>query len=55
MLILMGVFAVYCGIIYNDFMAIGFPLTDSCYNKVNDEFVRIDNCVYPIGIDHTWH
>jgi len=46
MLLMMGFFAIYCGLIYNDFLSIGFPLTDSCYELVEgaaeneSQFVR---------------
>ena len=33
LLIFMGFFATFCGFIYNDFLALPFPLTDSCYIK----------------------
>ena len=61
MLLMMGFFAIYCGLIYNDFLAIGFPITESCYDFVKgatreeDKFVRQEGCTYPIGIDYTWH
>jgi V-type H+-transporting ATPase subunit a len=32
MLLLMGMFATYCGLIYNDFMAIPLWLFESCYD-----------------------
>lgn len=31
MLFFMGFFSVYCGLIYNDFLGIGFPISNSCY------------------------
>lgn len=31
-ILLMGLFATYCGLIYNDFMAIPLWLFDSCYD-----------------------
>lgn len=55
MLTLMGFFAFYCGLIYNDFLAVGFPLKSSCYKHEGDEFIRKENCVYPVGLDYTWH
>ena len=68
--LLMGIFATYCGIIYNDFMAIPLWLWDSCYDLKeihteshhdhNDHRVPMiaipkPDCVYPVGIDPAWH
>jgi V-type H+-transporting ATPase subunit a len=61
LLLLMGLFATFCGLCYNDFMAI--PIWGhwgSCYNIVEDshgeEFaVQKPDCVYPIGIDPIWY
>jgi len=61
MLVMMGFFAIYCGLIYNDFLAVGFPITDSCYDFVKgatpeeDQFVRQEGCNYPLGMDYSWH
>ncbi len=69
-LLLMGLFATWAGLIYNDFMAIPLWLWDSCYDVVEihpashhdvmHEGAYVDtvlkpNCVYPIGVDPTWH
>jgi V-type H+-transporting ATPase subunit a len=60
--LLMGLFATFCGIVYNDFMAIPIFAFDSCYEIHDDdhhpghkEAVLIPDCVYPIGIDPTWY
>jgi V-type H+-transporting ATPase subunit a len=55
LLILMGFFAFYCGFIYNDFFAIPFPLTNSCYSHNKGELQRQEECTYPLGLDFTWH
>ena len=56
-LLLMGFFSFFCGVIYNDFMAIPLSFFSSCY--VNDKNQKIaykkKNCVYPIGIDPKWY
>lgn len=53
-LLLMSFFAVFCGLMYNDFMSIPLNLFDSCYNKSSG--LRKDpNCVYPVGIDPIWY
>lgn len=50
----MSFFAVFCGLMYNDFMSVPLNLFDSCYNKASG--VRKDaNCVYPVGIDPIWY
>ena len=42
MLLMMGFFAIYCGLIYNDFLSLGFPLTESCYDFVKGATVEED-------------
>lgn len=53
LLLAMGCFAFYCGIIYNDFFGIPLRLFGSCYE---DNFERKwdGNCVAPVGIDVKW-
>lgn len=60
MLILMGLFAIYVGTIYNDCMAIPLHLFDSMWEKNTDSngkvtFDRIPGRVYPWGIDWEWY
>lgn len=51
--LLMGIFAFYNGIIYNDFFGIPLRLFGSCYDE---EFERKgDDCVVPVGIDPIWY
>jgi V-type H+-transporting ATPase subunit a len=56
-LLLMGFFSFYCGLIYNDFMALPLSFFDSCY--VNDPINKIahkkPDCVYPLGMDPKWY
>jgi len=68
---MMGMFATFCGLIYNDFMAIPLWLWDSCFeitelhseshhNLPGHEGIAIkatlkQDCVYPVGIDPVWH
>ena len=56
-LLLMGFFSFFCGIIYNDFMSIPLTFFSSCYiNNENEKVaVRKDKCTYPIGIDPKWY
>mmetsp|Transcript_7390 Transcript_7390/g.6650 ORF Transcript_7390/g.6650 Transcript_7390/m.6650 type:complete len:188 (+) Transcript_7390:541-1104(+) len=64
--LLMGLFAAFCGLMYNDFVSIPlFLFGDSCYpldQRFKDgeidnsvEMVAKDDCVYPIGIDPAWY
>lgn len=68
--LLMGLFACFAGVIYNDLMAIPVWLWDSCYDMkeiplpVTDKeghqrmaFKTIfkPDCVYPVGVDPMWH
>lgn len=52
LLLLMGVFAVYCGFIYNDFMSIPLNLFGSCYTEKGNV---VADCVYPFGVDPKWY
>lgn len=68
--LLMGLFATYAGLIYNDYMAIPIWLYDSCYDitEIHSESHHDPNnhrvpmlatfkkdCVYPFGVDPAWH
>ena len=66
MILLMGLFATYCGLIYNDFMAIPLWLFESCYDLEEKTPIPGDHhahyhvhykedCTYPIGIDPVWY
>lgn len=53
MLLFLGLFAFYCGLVYNDFFAISWNLFGSCYERTEqNDFVRkYDGCTYPFGFD----
>ena len=70
--LLMGLFATFAGLIYNDLMAIPLWIWDSCYDikeiqtknaphgkeghsRIAFKTVFKPDCVYPVGIDPTWH
>ena len=61
-ILLMGIFSVFCGFIYNDFIGVPFHLFKSCYQGVvvkannNVEAIKHDEqCTYPFGIDSKWY
>ena len=63
LLLLMGIFATYNGLIYNEFFAIPIDFFGSCYKKDTTFdifrqpifFERLDSkCVYPVGVDPRW-
>lgn len=52
MIMLMGIFAMFCGLIYNEFFSIPLLIQDSCYFS---SFKReSEECVYSFGIDWIW-
>ena len=70
-LLLMGFFALFCGLMYNDFVAIPLFIFDSCYTVTKlDDAGKIGahgelefkysvflkrDCTYPVGIDPAWY
>lgn len=59
LVLLMGIFAIFCGFIYNDFAGLGLNFFKSCYypKYVTDDSIKIEKvpkCVYPFGIDPFW-
>lgn len=69
MITLMGFFAMYCGLIYNEFFAVAIPIPGSCYEiktdaqgdkqwsftkRREDGSADFGNCVYPFGLDFAW-
>lgn len=48
---MMGLFAFYCGFIYNDFLSMPWNLFGSCFERVEDSHntVQKEDCVYPLG------
>jgi V-type H+-transporting ATPase subunit a len=52
--LMMGMFATFCGLCYNDFMSIPLEIFgDSCFPENSDR--PIEGCIYPIGIDPRWY
>ena len=56
-LLLMGFYSFFCGIIYNDFMSIPLSIFSSCYinDKNKREATKIKDCTFPVGIDPKWY
>ncbi len=59
LLLLMGFFSFYCGIIYNDFTSIPLKVFgESCFNVPHDHHSEVtlkEDCTYPIGVDPAWY
>jgi V-type H+-transporting ATPase subunit a len=57
-LLLMGIFATYTGVIYNDYGSVPLYLFgDSCYSYTEGHATPKvkPGCVYPVGIDPAWY
>lgn len=55
---MLGFFALYCGFIYNDFMALPLNIFGSCWEESEggSTLVKKDpKCVYPFGLDPAWY
>lgn len=62
---MMGFFAFFCGLIYNDFASTALPLSETCYENsfTKDDAGKIisgvatkkADCNYYFGIDHKWY
>ena len=57
LLLIMGIFSFFCGLIYNDFMGIPLSLFNSCYQNdpVANKVIRKNQCIYPLGMDPKWY
>ena len=56
LILLMGLFAFYCGWIYNDFLSLSFPVFSSCYVRgFNENSIKKPDCTYPFGLDSKWY
>ena len=57
-LLLMGIFSVFCGLVYNDFTSVSMYLFDSCWelppHGEQNAILKAD-CVYPVGVDPIWY
>ena len=57
LLLIMGFFSLFCGLLYNDFMGIPLTIFNSCYenDKLTNKAIRKNQCIYPIGMDPKWY
>ena len=57
LLLIMGFFSIFCGLIYNDFMGIPLSMFNTCYENdfVSKKAIRKNQCIYPIGMDPKWY
>jgi V-type H+-transporting ATPase subunit a len=53
MLLLMGIFATFCGFIYNDMMAIPLETFGSCFDSKSKKWIQ--DCTHPVGLDPVWY
>lgn len=57
---MMGFFATYNGLVYNDIFSVKIPVLPTCYDYQTSEgqfletFKRKEGCVYPFGLDWAW-
>lgn len=55
LLLLMGFFGFFCGLMYNDFLSVPLDFT-TCYQKVSEGPAKQkENCVYSFGLDPKWY
>lgn len=54
MILLMGMFSTFSGLIYNDMMAIPLTLFETCFDSRTGKKISND-CIYPIGVDPIWY
>lgn len=54
MILMMSLFSIFCGWIYNEFFSVPILLQPSCYIRNEHKFDRQENCVYGFGMDHVW-
>jgi len=54
----MGFFALFCGLIYNDCLSIPLQMFNSCYEVIDHttgKTAKIENCDYYFGVDYRWY
>lgn len=56
-ILLMGIFATFCGFCYNDYTSVPlYAFGDSCFvfEEGRPEAFAKPDCVYPVGVDPAW-
>lgn len=58
-IIIMGLFGMYCGLLYNDCFSLGIDFFGTKYTipegNVTVEAIKAEGEVYPFGLDPVWH
>ena len=54
-ILLMGMFSTYCGLLYNDFASIPLDVFGTCYTIQGEMATQKADCVPPFGIDIAWY
>ncbi len=54
MILFMGIFAIFCGLNYNEFFAVPITWRQSCYSKQGGKFVKSEGCHFGFGMDYIW-
>ncbi|CAG9314003.1 unnamed protein product [Blepharisma stoltei] len=55
LLLMMGLCAIYCGLIYNDFLGIPFDFFGTRWSKKDGDEQYTKDSVYPFGMDPVWY
>ena len=55
MVLMISIFSIYSGIIYNEYLGVSLSTQSTCYKRVDhDTYDRIDGCMQYVGIDSIW-
>jgi V-type H+-transporting ATPase subunit a len=54
MLVMMGLFSIYAGVIYNDFAGLTVNFFGTCWEWHSEKSEWYPICTYPFGIDPVW-
>ena len=54
-ILLLGIFSTYCGVLYNDFASIPLSVFGTCYKIEGEKATQEPGCVMATGIDTVWY